>query len=95
MAIAQNGILRRVFAATTYAGSGFGGGGGASTTVAGAADDAVGTFATVVEALGSADGVPPSRTVRRSFDRLRRYSGTSVNAVPRSCVLCESCPQRD
>mgnify|MGYP003342616905 CR=1 FL=1 len=72
VAIAQNGIFLRDFAATTYAGSGFGGGGGAaSTAIAGAADE-VAAFATSFDAGASPVGVPPSSTVRRSFDRLRR-----------------------
>jgi hypothetical protein len=72
VAIAQNGIFLRVFAATTYAGSGFGGGGGATSAGSAGAADEVAVLATSFDALGSADGVPPDNTARRSFDRLKR-----------------------
>jgi hypothetical protein len=72
VAIAQKGIFFRVFAATTYAGSGFGGGGGATSAASAGAADEVEVFATSFDALGSADGVPPESTDRRSLDRLRR-----------------------
>jgi hypothetical protein len=48
VAIAQNGIFLRLFAAATYGGSGLGGGGAAGAALAGAAAGAAGVLAATV-----------------------------------------------
>src|SRR6476469_2382905 len=93
VAIAQNGILRRRFAATTYGGSGLTGGAGgtAGAPVRGAGPVAAGAAAAVVAGADEAafagavsagvSGSPPwPIAARRSRDRLRRCSGISVTA---------------
>ena len=96
VAIAQNGIFLRCFAACTYTGSGVarGGAGGAGAAVRGAGPVDAGAAAAVVagaEAFvvaGVLDGAespvaassPWPIAERRSRDRLRRCSGISVTA---------------
>src|SRR5882672_1329770 len=86
VAIAQNGIFLRLFAAAMNAGSGLGGGGAAGAARAGvaagcataAAADAS-TFAGVAVVAGASAGADsPSSAARRSLDRFSRCSGISV-----------------
>src|SRR3954470_1908470 len=81
--IAQNGILRRLWNAWMYGGSGFGGGGGGGGAAAAAGVGAAAAGSTSVLALGAgaappSDGVARPAASRRARDLARRCSGTSV-----------------
>lgn len=92
--IAQNGILRRVFAATTYAGSGatafgFGASAGFAGVVVAGVDDAA-------TAGDAPDALSPDAASRRALERLRRCSGISVTSFTsrKTCADLEAscCP---
>jgi hypothetical protein len=83
VAIAQNGIFCRRFAAATYGGSGFGGGGATDAAGAvgagagfGAGDDDV--VAGALAAGASAGAASPVAFAFAAWLRLRRCSGISV-----------------
>ena len=84
MAIAQNGILRRRLAASTYTGSGLGGGGaaGAGAAVRAGGPDAAGAAAGVVVA-GVVAGAFELAAASLGASARRRRPGRSRSAAPR------------
>jgi hypothetical protein len=79
VAIAQNGIFLRFFAAATYGASGFFGGGPAGAAALGVVAGALEVVAGVDPLVAGVEADdPPSAAARRSAERFRRCSGISV-----------------